>query len=373
MNTSPAHSFLAQRLRPAGVFAVAWTLLALLAGCSHDNPIQPLPCTAQVSGRCWTNLGPAGEGITAVALSPFGLLVGTRDKGVLKYDASRARWVTLGPSPKYVTSITVLPTTTNRLLVTLTPRGSDTVSAVVYASDNGGRTWYPRDGGLSAQRGYHGYAFSLAYDPANPSRLFVGLLDAIVRSTDGGATWSAVQGDPQASGLAVSALAVSPHGSGRVWAGGEDNPQLAFVRRSDDGGSTWRSFRPSPIFDDIVLGIATDPVADDRLSVAMGAGVRVSEDGGATWRLVLSLRNPGFATAIALADPSTLVAVSHEEVPIQDDLLFVLGLYVSTDRGVTWDTVPVPASALGGRALAIGSDRVAYVGTRSGVWSVALP
>lgn len=351
-------------------WAATASMAALTVAC--DSPTRPLPCTVEVSGRCWTNLGPIGEWITTVATSRAGLLVGTKSNGVLRYDPSGARWVRLGLAGRFVTSITTLPPPTNRLLVTVIPLPPDTVSAVVYASDDNGTTWYARDGGLSAQRGYYGYAFSLAFDATDADRLFLGLPAAIVRSLDGGATWSSVYGDPLAPGMAVSSLAVSPQGSGRVWAGGQDSRPLPIVLTSRDRGNTWRLFTPSPYFDDAVLSLAADPLADDRLYVGMGGGVRVTEDGGATWRSVLSLRAPGFVTGLSLAD-SRLVAVSDEQVPNAAPPATVLGVYVSLDRGASWDTLAVPASTSGGIALAIGADRTAFIGTRAGLWSVGLP
>lgn len=350
----------------------AWIVLALLAlTAACREPTTPSRCANLPSVQGWTNLGPPGKGITAVALTPAGLLVGTSSDGVLSYDSCSGRWVGLGLSGRIITSVRSVPPARNRLLATVIPLAPDTVSAVLYASDDNGATWYARDGGLSAQRGYYGYAFSLAFDASDANRLYLGLPASVVRSVDGGATWSSVFGDPLAPGIAVSTIATSPQGTGRVWASGQDMQPLAFVLRSDDRGNTWHEFRPSPYSGDAVLSSATDPSTDDRLYVGMGGAVRMTEDGGASWRSVLSLRAPGFVTGLSQAD-SMLVAVSDEQMPNSVPLATALGLYVTRDRGVSWDTLAVPASASGGTALAIGPGPVAFVGTRSGLWSVPL-
>ena len=105
--------------------------------------------------------------------------------------------------------------------------------------------------------------------------------------------------------------------------------------------------------------------------VGMGDGVRVTEDGGATWRSVLRLRAPGLVTGLSLSG-SRLVAVSDEQAPNATPSGTVLGVYLTRDGGMTWDTLAVPASASGGIALAIGAGSAAFIGTRSGLWSVLL-
>jgi hypothetical protein len=59
-------------------------------------------------------------------------------------------------------------------------------------------------------------ADALAFDPADPSRIYAGGHDRVFASTDAGMTWeqvgSAFDGD-------VFDLAVDPHVPGRLWAG----------------------------------------------------------------------------------------------------------------------------------------------------------
>lgn len=357
------------RTRRAFSWAALVPLVLLPLACR--DPATPAACAVLPSVSGWTELGPAGTWITAVAISPSGLLVGTKAQGVLRYDSCENRWVRIGLEGRFITSIKSLPPPSNRLLVTVIPLAPDTVSAVVYASDDGGTTWYARDGGLSAQRGGYGYAFSLAVDALDVDRLYMGLPAAVVRSVDGGATWSSTYGDPLALGMEVSSLATSPRGSGRVWAGGEDLTLRAFVLRSDDRGDTWTKYRPSPFLEDVVFSMAVDSLADDRLFAGMGGGVRVTEDGGATWRSALSLRAPGLVTGLSLSG-SRLVAVSDEQAPSSTPSGTVLGVYLTRDLGTSWNTLAVPASASGGIALAMSAGGAAFIGTRSGLWSVRL-
>lgn len=351
----------------------AWALsafLALTASCREAT--EPLRCAALPRAAGWTNLGPSGKWITAVALTPAGLLVGTRSDGVLRYNSCDGRWVGLGLASRFITSITALRAPSRRLLVTVIPLAPDTVSALLYASDDVGTTWYPRDGGLSAQRGYYGYGFSLAFDSSDENRLYLGVPAALVRSLDGGATWSGVFGDPTAPGNAVWAIAPSRSGSARVWAVGQDPRSEAWVLRSDDRGDTWTEFLPLGHAENAVLSVAAGPSNNDRVFIGVGGGILSSADAGSTWHPVLALPAPGFVTGLLLVD-SSLVAVADEQVVTTSAIASVMGLYMSRDSGATWDTLPAPPSATGGIALAISPSRIAFIATRSGLWAVPLP
>ncbi len=351
----------------------AWILPVLLvAVAACREPTAPQRCAALPSVSHWTNLGPAGEWITAVAITRAGLLVGTPSDGVMKYDSCDGRWGSLGLAGRFITSITSVPPPSNRVLVTVTPLPPDTVSALLYGSDDNGTTWYPLDGGLSSQRAYYGYAFSLGIDALDPDRIYLGLPAAIARSVNGGATWSSVFGDSIGPGLAVWAIAPSRSGSARVWAAGQDPGSRAWVLRSDDRGSTWLQFWPSGNAEDAVLSLAPDPRNDDHVFVGSGGGIRASEDAGSTWESVFSLPAPGFVTGLSLVN-STIVAIADEQVPNSAPVRNALGMYVSQDGGVSWDSVSVPPAASGGLALTISAGSVAFVATRSGLWTVPLP
>lgn len=349
------------------IVSLAWSI-----GCYDATAPRPLQCSVTLAGRCWTYLGPAGEWITSVALTPAGLLVGTKSDGVLRYDSSARGWVSLGLAKRLITSIEVLPPPSNRILVTAIPLPPDTISAVLYASDDGARTWYPLDGGISAQSAGFGYGYSLAYDSSDISRLFLGLPAAVMRSLDGGKTWTTVAGNPMAPGIAVSCLAVAPGGLRRVWAAGQSIGEVPLLLRSDDDGSTWTQLAASPYNGDAVMSLALDPLDANRLYVGMFSGLRRTDDAGSTWQLLLSPRLPGPVTGLAYAE-GKLFAISDELVPNIVPTTTTLGLYATADGGVTWDTLPVPPSASGGIAIAMGAAHVGVVGTRTGLWSVTLP
>jgi photosystem II stability/assembly factor-like uncharacterized protein len=135
----------------------------------------------------------------------------------------------------------------------------------------------------------------LAADPSRAERAWCGTGgDGVLRSDDGGATWSAAGLD----GEEITALAASPVERGADGAGVYAGTEPSAVWRSADGGAKWEraeglldlpssvtwSFPPRPATHH-VRWIACDPGRAGRLYVAIEAGALVTTpDGGRTWR-----------------------------------------------------------------------------------------
>lgn len=347
--------------------ATACVAVVLSAWCACSNATESLPCTVEIPGYCWTDLGLAGERVEAVAQLGDSYFAGTRN-GLFRLQPGHSPWTRVAFAGKYVTSITAIPGS-GRLWVTVAPIGADTTGAVAYASDDGGRTWQPRDGGVSAGNGYHGLALSFAYDQVDPTRLFMGLSDQVLRSLDAGATWTYVYGGPADRGVGVNAISLVPGGSPRGWAGGQDGSGIAFVLRSGDRGATWELLRPSLTPDDAVLAVLGDPYDDARCVIGTYGAVRLTTDAGTSWSPLLLTRLPGWVTGLRYA-ASLLFAVADEAPEPSSTATSALGLYRSSDRGLTWDTLSVPSGIEGGRALAAGPDGTLLIGTRAGVWRI---
>lgn len=210
---------------------------------------------------------------------------------------------------------------------------------------------------------------SIAIDPDNPHRLFVGTFDnGLFRSLDGGASWSCVSdGIPHARfpSVAVSSshsvdgvnvvyagtepsslyvsddngaawqdlaalrelpsaptwsfpprpwtshvrwIALSYHDPGLIFAGIE----LGGVMRSMDGGQTWEDRKPGSYLDSHC--IQTHPTDPARVYEAAGGGVAMSLDRGETWRAVDDGMDRHYVWALAVdpTDPDRwYVSASH--------------------------------------------------------------
>ena len=154
--------------------------------------------------------------------------------------------------------------------------GSQTLQNWLMRSTDGGATWTdtasPPPGVLAAASSSTGVLYAGVNTPVG--------LTGLYRSLDDGASWSAVLMNDFSG--AVTAVAVAPSQANRIyaapaWEGGPN------VVSSADGGATWTSaWTAMPTT--IVYAIAVDPVDPAKVYVAThGQGVFRSVDAGATW------------------------------------------------------------------------------------------
>ncbi|MEK7183259.1 MAG: hypothetical protein AAB776_01350 [Patescibacteria group bacterium] len=173
---------------------------------------------------------------------------------------------------------------------------------------------------------------SLALDWYNPNTVFIGTTQGdIIRSLDGGATWTAVF---RARNSIVD-FEMSNADSRIILAGTAKEG----IFRSVDGGTTWSSLEESlKLFPnaDKVLGFSQ--TADgSRILLRSAFGLMTSDDNGATWiglRLVT-----GASAGIAAA----------EVAPHDKNLIYYSSgatFYTSTSGGSAWSTSVMPSTRL---------------------------
>jgi photosystem II stability/assembly factor-like uncharacterized protein len=137
---------------------------------------------------------------------------------------------------------------------------------------------------------------------------------ALVRSNDGGATWSVVRKPSVYGTLRLHSLVAPETGVLLAMAGD------SAVVRSDDGGEHWRPLTPSPVYDrDDAPRLWRS--SSGVLFVSGENGVFRSSDGGQGWRRSL----PFAATYVADGRAGEIVAASADS-----------GLYRSIDGGEQW-------------------------------------
>lgn len=137
----------------------------------------------------------------------------------------------------------------------------------------------------------------LGYD-ANGARL--------MRSEDGGRTWSVIRRD-----VALSDVAAHPADPNRLVAAHEEG-----VAASADGGATWRRLG----VDGLLLAW---PRADRLYALSQAGAVMLTRDGGATWVRRGAL--PGEPAALTATGPEALIVALHDG-----------RLVSSADGGRTW-------------------------------------
>jgi photosystem II stability/assembly factor-like uncharacterized protein len=193
---------------------------------------------------------------------------------------------------------------------------SSTVSFISYGGQesqvcqtrNGGYSWDP----VLAP---HTELYDLEVDPLTPRTLYA-TGRGIWRSTDGGATWSQLGGEPAQREIYL--LLISPsHPSTWYAATSIPGTQAYVLLRSSDGGLSWSHFGLPPDLDSLAL----DP-ADAATLYASAAGTLLkSGDGGATWTTTSKAfagRTVWVQTARA-APGSLFIAVDSDNVYVSAD------------------------------------------------------
>lgn len=177
------------------------------------------------------------------------------------------------------------------------------------------------------------------------------------------AAQSAARFEPQASGVTTRLRGVSAVSARVAWASGARGTVL----RTLDGGATWTAI-PVPgaeRMDFRDIDAMSDRVAY-ALSIGAGEASRIYKtvDGGATWALQLANKDPDvFLDAMAFWDESRGIAFS-------DSVGGRLVIFQTTDGGRTWPRIPhdrLPAALPGEGAFAASGTNVAVHG-RDHVW-----
>jgi photosystem II stability/assembly factor-like uncharacterized protein len=227
------------------------------------------------------------------------------------------------------------------------PSDGDVVYALggesLFRSADGGRSWT-----AASPPPELGFVSSLAVDPSDPQTIYTAGSHSVFRSTDGGITWKELR----------KGLAVADEGfiASLLAAGGR--PTTLYVLtdralfRSADAGDTWSLVNDDELNRLAPWAIAVDPTDPAHLYRSTGLGVFVSTDGGVTFAPA-STGLPGLATQVVAAGPGATVHAG----------LFLGGVATSTDGGGSWrpgtgadiefeSLMAIAAEPVGGRVYA---------------------
>ena len=185
-------------------------------------------------------------------------------------------------------------------------------------------------------------AIDVVFDPSNPNTLFASLWEAyrtpwslssggpgsgLYKSTDGGNTWTRLEGHGLPSGI-MGRIGVSVSGadSNRVYAMIES--KQGGLYRSDDGGDSWIRMNEDGRLRQRAWYFSTilaDPKSADTLYV-LNTGMFRSTDGGRTFNLLPAPHGDHHGLWIDPDNPQRLINGNDG------------GATVSTDSGKTWST-----------------------------------
>jgi hypothetical protein len=247
--------------------------------------------------------------------------------------------------------LSVVVSATDEALVVLAGTESDGI----LRSEDGGRTWTGANAGLLDLT-----AICLAVSPCFVSDRtgFAGTASGLYRTRNGARSWRVIEtgrDDP-----AVQCLLVSPSfpDDRLILAGTEADGLL----RSVDGGTSWHS--PPTLNEGGVTALA---YGSGTFAAATQGGMALSQDGGETWRMVETA--PG--------EPALSVAFEGEALLVG---LHRRGVFRSDDAGATWrpanqglsarldtELVLSPEFAQNGTLFVGGLDEGVRVSTDAGV------
>lgn len=213
-----------------------------------------------------------------------------------------------------------------------------------------------------------GRVSALAVDPNDSDRIWLGAAEGgVFLSEDGGNLWTPAY--PDQTALSIGAIATHPTNSDIVYVGTGEETGGGYsydgegVLRTLDGGSSWTNLGLAEVRR--IGKLAIDPLDPDRVFVAAVGGlhnlddhrgVYRSTDGGANWSKVLFLQNDTGAVDIAIdpLNPDRIFAAMWQRSRAGNQSYYggaASGIHLSTDGGDSWNqlTTGLPSGVDVGR------------------------
>lgn len=263
-------------------------------------------------------------------------------------------WTAIGPSPTTAAFFNNWGFTSGRVnTVAVSPNDSN---VVLIGSATGG-IWRSTNGGLGfvpvADNQVDLAVGSIAFSESNPATVYAGLGDTkngylgsgVLKSTNGGRTWTRINDGSLPSPCTVSKIAVDPANPNRVYLAqfsrlATDQILSSGFYFSNDGGRSWTRSRAG-----LARDIAIDQADSQTIYLAISrvdepgspsAGLYRSTNGGQDWtRIFTSPYDQGtrdIRVAVTPADPRTIYIYTGGFTSNGFDVRVV----ISRDGGATW-------------------------------------
>jgi photosystem II stability/assembly factor-like uncharacterized protein len=262
-----------------------------------------------------------------------------------------AEWISLGPDGGDARSLASDPSNPQRIYL-------GTSAGELFLSSDGGSTW-ARYAHLGS--GYDYVVDNLLIDPLTPQTMYAGAWSVennggdVFKSVDGGKTWQVL---PGIHGKSVRALAIAPSNSKILAVGALDG-----VYRSLDSGQTWSRISPDSSTElKNVESLAFDSQKSDVIYAGTWHLPWKTEDGGRTWSNIkqgVIDDSDVFSIIVDQKNPSVVFASACS------------GIYKSENGGQLFKKVQgIPFSARRTRVLQQDpvNNAVIYAGTTEGLW-----
>jgi hypothetical protein len=166
---------------------------------------------------------------------------------------------------------------------------------------------------------HHIRTFSLDYDPSDPARLYIALLEGVLRTPDRGKTFRIATSWDMTEGKSVSVDRQRPED---VYLGIPDG-----IAVSRDRGQTWKRMNDG-IRRAYTESILVDRTKAGRVLAGTEKGIYLTEDGARTWRLVQATEKVTYSLRQSPHDPKQFFAVTSCD-----------GALWSADGGRSWKRI----------------------------------
>jgi len=198
----------------------------------------------------------------------------------------------------------------------------------VYRSDDGGKTFSPKNKAENNQTIDAVDVLSLVVNPQNSREVYLGTkASGIFKSEDGGELWKQLK-VADVTPVKVYSMAVDRFDSQVIYATAVLGSR-GKIMKSSDGGGTWKEIYTEPADGSLVLSLALDPQNSQNIFAGTDQGqILSSADGGQTWKSVFWTKEKKAVYKIAYDnfDVSTIYFV-----------LFQSGVLRTTDGGVSFE------------------------------------
>ncbi len=249
----------------------------------------------------------------------------------------------------------------------------------LYKSSDRGASWQERGAGIEPpllpgvrQNGATGVTLrTVAVDPADADRVFVGSDQGLFVSEDGGASWRNVPELVQLKNWPiypeVRQIVIDPAVPTVVYVAVRLDIGLSYqteIFKSTDGGASWTVPSRGGAGMRTPHSVTPDPTGPNRLYGAAASGFWHSEDGGFRWTRIGRSEINFIEVVVLPSQPTTLAALTADySFTLEPD-----ALQLSADGGETWTLIGAELADLEfTRLFAAPDDPTAfYVGTRYG-------
>lgn len=189
----------------------------------------------------------------------------------------------------------------------------------IYKSTDGGVTWKNL---LPSNKFFSGRA-DLVMDPSNPAILYAEQPgEGFFKTTNGGKSWKKLSKLPAGNALLIGSITICKSNPSILYASANINqgdgsfPLKLF--KSTNGGKKWQSLQP--VTDEFVEFIRVSP-NDPNIVYTGGLFLRRSGDGGKSWRVPYRIHVDFESLVFSLSDPNKIYTTSDG------------GIYISLDGG----------------------------------------